>query len=86
MAKRALFWSSADLACNQTGTMCRLFDGEELHVRCVMMFKRELLESHYMAQGTDWPAAYDVANLRYSYQDILDAWLDGVEWPEDARV
>lgn len=33
--------------------MCRLFDGEEMHVRCMMMFKRELLESHYMAQGTD---------------------------------
>ena len=47
------FWSSVDLTCNQTGTMCRLFDGEELHVCCVMMFKRELLESHYMAQGTD---------------------------------
>lgn len=33
--------------------MCRFFDGEELHVRCVMMFKRELLESHNMAQGAD---------------------------------
>lgn len=47
------FWSNVDLTCNQTGTMCGLFDDEELHVRCVMMFKRELLESHYMAQGTD---------------------------------
>ena len=47
------FWSIVDLTCNQTGTMCRLFDGEGLHSRCVMMFKRELLESHYMAQGTD---------------------------------
>ena len=66
--------------------MCRLFDGEELHAHCVMMLKRELLESHYVAQGTDWPATYDAANLRYSYQDTLDAWLDEVEWPEDARV
>lgn len=47
------FWNIVDLTCNQTGTMCRLFDGEGLHARCVMMFKRELLESHYMAQGTD---------------------------------
>lgn len=47
------FWSIVDLTCNQTGTMCRLFGGEGLHARCVMMFKRELLESHYMAQGTD---------------------------------
>lgn len=51
--------------------MCRLFDGEELHARCVMMFKRELLESHYMTQGKGQPAAYDAANLRYSYQDTL---------------
>ena len=47
------FWSSVDLTGNQAGTMCRLFDGEGLHARCVMIFKRELLESHYMAQGTD---------------------------------
>ena len=66
--------------------MCRLFDGEELHARCVMMLKRELLESHCMTQGKGQPAAYDAANLRYSYQDTMGAWLDEVGWPEDARV
>lgn len=80
------FWSSVDLTGNQTGIMCRLFDGEGLHARCVMMFKRELLESHYMTQGKGQPAAYDAANLRYSYRDTMGAWLDEVEWPEDARV
>lgn len=80
------FWSSVDLSGNQAGTMCRLFDGEGLHARCVRMFKRELLESHYMTQGKGQPAAYDAANLRYSYQDTMGAWLDEVEWPEDARV
>lgn len=67
-------------------TMRRLFDGEELHAHDVMMFKRELLESRYMAQGMDQQAAHGAANLRYNYQDALDAWLDEEEWPKDARI
>lgn len=67
-------------------TMRRLFDGEELHPHDVMMFKHELLESQYMAQGMGQQAAHDAANLRYNYQDALDAWLDEEEWPKDARI
>lgn len=67
-------------------TMRRLFDGEELHAHDVMMFKHELLESRYMAQGMDQQAAHGAANLRYNYQDALDAWLDEEEWPKDARI
>ena len=67
-------------------TMRRLFDGEELHAHDVMMFKHELLESQYMAQGMGQQAAHDAANLRYNYQDALDAWLDEEEWPKDARI
>lgn len=67
-------------------TMRRLFDGEELHAHDVMMFKHELLESRYMAQGMDQQAAHGAANLRYNYEDALDAWLDEEEWPKDARI